>query len=662
LRWPPKLDGLSQVRKTSGEAGTRAAVRPDPEATPSRPSQHLALVDSMVALPIVEVVRRAARAEEIMAALTNTDVRRLTGREVTVVSRQIEKLRRGADLRIAYLGSHTIEPLPQYLSVAAAVRGLLVDGYVGDFNHYYQQILGKAGALQAFDPQLIFLTLSLRELAPQVYYDFASLGADDKRVARESIVGHVVDWVGEAIKATDASLLIANFVLPAARQAGIADLDQADGETAFYLRLNLELLERLAGNPRAHLFDMEGVVGRYGKARAFSPTLYHLAKMPWQEGLLPHLADELLRYVQAHLGRTKKCLVMDLDNTLWGGVLGEEGPEGIEIGPGGAMGEAFQEFQRSIAMLKGRGIMLAINSKNNDEDVREVFRLRASMPLKLEDFSAVRINWQNKHENLAAIAEELNIGVDSLVFVDDNPAECTLIEEMLSGVRVVRLPSDPADYAGVLLDLMEFEKLSITAEDRAKTQQYQEQRQRTEHRQAVGDLDAYLASLQTEIRIRPASEASRARIHQLFSKTNQFNVTTRRYSPADIDRFIADERFVLRTIDASDRFGPLGIIGVYLIDLSQARPHVDSFLMSCRAIGRGIETAVMNTIKEELLLNRHHEVLSADFIPTKKNAPARTFFQSQGFVHVAEDDTGRQCFELRAEAAQPIDCSHVAIV
>jgi FkbH-like protein len=611
---------------------------------------------------MLEVVKRAARAEDVMAALTNTDVRDLTGREVTVVSRQIEKLRQGADLRIAYLGSHTLEPLPQYVSVAAAARGLLVAGYVGEFNQYYQEILGETSELKAFDPQLIFLALSLRELAPQVYYEFSKLSPQAKRAAHDSIVDHVVDWVHQAIKATNASLLIANFAMPAARQAGIADLHEADGETAFYLRLNLALLERLAGNPRAYLFDMDGVVSRYGKVRAFSPTMYHLARMPWQEGLLPHLADELLRYAQAHVGRTKKCLVLDLDNTLWAGVLGEEGPEGIEVGPGGAVAEAFLDFQRTIAMFKGRGIMLAINSKNNEEDVREAFRLRTEMPLKLEDFSAVRINWENKHENLLAIAEELSIGVDSLVFVDDNPVECTLIEEMLPGVRVVRLPTDPADYAKALLDLMEFEKLSITAEDRAKTRQYQEQRQRAEHRAAVGDLNAYLASLQTEIRIRPPSEANRARVHQLFSKTNQFNVTTKRYSPADIDRFMSDERFVLRTIDATDRFGPLGIIGVYLIDLSQGLPYVDSFLMSCRAIGRGIETAVMNTIKEELLLNRRYEALLADFVPTKKNAPARSFYESQGFARVAEDESGRQSFELRAGEAQPIACPHVAIV
>jgi FkbH-like protein len=586
----------------------------------------------------------------------------LAGREVTVISRRIDKLRQRADLRIAYLGNHTVDPLPQHDSVAAATRGLLVEGHVGEFTQYYQEILGENHGLKAFDPQLIFLCLSLRELAPQVYYEFGKLSEEDGRVAQETIIGHVVDWVGEAINATHASILIANFAMPAARQAGIADLHQAAGETAFYMRLNLGLMVRLAGNPRAYLFDMEGVVGRYGKDRAFSSTMYYLARMPWQDGLLPHLADELLRYVQAHLGRTKKCLVLDLDNTLWGGVLGEDGPEGIEIGPGNAMGEAFLAFQRTVAMIKSRGIMLAINSKNNEEDVREAFRLRADMPLKLEDFSAQRINWQSKHENLIAIAAELNIGVDSLVFVDDNPVECALVEEMLPEVKVVQLPADPADYGDVLLDLMAFEKLSITDEDRAKTQQYQEQRQRTSHRDSVGDLDGYLASLQTEVRIRAASEATRVRVHQMFSKTNQFNLTTKRYTPADIDRFIADDRFVLRTIDATDRFGALGIIGVYLIDLSGDVPHVDSFVMSCRAIGRGIETAVMNTIKAEFLSDQRHEALSVDFIPTKKNVPARTFCESQGFVLVAETESGRQSFRLGADQARPIDCPHVAIV
>jgi FkbH-like protein len=248
------------------------------------------------------------------------------------------------------------------------------------------------------------------------------------------------------------------------------------------------------------------------------------------------------------------------------------------------------------------------------------------------------------------------------VFVDDNPVECALVEEMLPAVKVVRLPEDPALYGDLLLDLAAFEKLSITDEDRAKTRQYQEQRQRTEHRGAVGDLGSYLASLATEIRIRPTSDATRARVHQLFLKTNQFNVTTKRYSPADIERFMGDEQFALRTIDASDRFGPLGIIGVYLVDLSQGLPQIDSFVMSCRAIGRGIETAVMNTIKEEFLSTRGHAALLADFVPTKKNVPAQAFYESQGFARVAEAEPGRQSFRLDADQANPIDCPHVAIV
>jgi FkbH-like protein len=306
--------------------------------------------------------------------------------------------------------------------------------------------------------------------------------------------------------------------------------------------------------------------------------------------------------------------------------------------------------------------MLAVNSKNNEEDVREVFRLRSDMPLKLEDFAALRINWQNKHDNLMAIAAELNIGIDSLVFVDDNPVECALIEEMLPDVEVVRLPDDPAGYADLLQDLVAFEKLGITAEDRAKASQYQQQRQRAEHRDAVGDIDSYLASLETRIAIRPATAANAVRIHQMFGKTNQFNLTTKRYAPADIERFMTDPRFVLRTIDATDRFGPLGIIGLYLVDLSDSLPRIDSFLMSCRAIGRGIETAVMNTVKEEILLKKGHEALLADFIPTRKNTPARNFYASQGLEKIAETAAGHQLFRVAADDVRLVDCPHVAIV
>jgi len=616
----------------------------------------------MASSHMLEVIKRAARAEDIMTALAHADVRELASREVAVIGRRIERLNPSADLRIAYLGSHTIEPLPQYVSVAAATQGISLAAHIGDFNQYYQEVLGASQGLNAFDPQIIMLFLSLRELAPRVDLEFSTLDQAGRQAEFDAIVSHVTEWAELAVKATSASLLIANFVTPAVRRAGIADLQDHGGETEFVMRLNLELMSRFAGNPRVHLFDADGVLSRYGKARALNPTMYYLARMPWHEGVLPHLADEVVRYLYAHLGRTKKCLVLDLDNTLWGGVLGEDGPEGVEIGPGSAVGEAFLAFQHAIVRLKNRGVMLAANSKNNDEDVRELFRLRSDMPLKLEDFAALRINWQNKHDNLLAIAAELNIGIDSLVFVDDNPAECALIEEMLPDVDVVRLPEDPADYADLLQDLVAFEKLGITDEDRAKASQYQQQRQRAEHRDAVGDIDSYLASLETRIRIRPATDANQVRIHQMFAKTNQFNLTTKRYAPADIERFITDTKFVLRTIDATDRFGALGIIGLYLVDLSDGLPRIDSFLMSCRAIGRGIETAVMNTIKEELLLEAGHEALLADFVPTKKNAPARNFYASQGLEKIAEDASGHQSFRIAADDVRLVECPHVAIV
>lgn len=615
----------------------------------------------MASSPMLEVIKRAMRAEDIAAALAGADVGGLAGREVTVISRQIDKLRQHADIRIAYLGNHTIEPLPQYVSVAGASAGVQVAGYVGDFNQYYQEILGDDRGLRAFDPDLMVVSLSLRELAPQVYYGFSKLDAPAKRAEHDAIVRHIVEWADAAIKATNASLLIANFVTPAWSHAGIADLHDHGGETEFYMRLNLELMIRFAGNPRVYLFDLERVVSRFGKSRAFNATTYYLARMPWQEELLPHLAEELVRYVHAYLGRAKKCLVLDLDNTLWGGVVGEDGPEGIEIGQNSPAGEAFAEFQQAVLALKNRGIILAINTKNNYDDVQDLFRRRQDMPLKLEDFSSIQINWDSKHENVIKIAQELNIGIDSLVFVDDNPAECALIAEMLPAVTVVQLSGDPAQYADLLHGLRAFEKLSITEEDRVKARQYQENRQRSQHLEAVGDLDRYLAGLETEVSIRAPSDGNRARVHQLFAKTNQFNLTTKRYSPADIDRFMQDGDFVLRIIDAKDRFGELGTIGVYLIDLSNGVARVDSFLMSCRAIGRGIETAAMNGIKEQFLLKQDYTELLATFVPTKKNLPARDFYESQGFALIGETASGERSFTLRAGEAALIACPHVVV-
>jgi FkbH-like protein len=352
--------------------------------------------------------------------------------------------------------------------------------------------------------------------------------------------------------------------------------------------------------------------------------------------------------------------VLDLDNTLWGGVLGEDGPEGIEIGPGVPRGEAFQDFQHAILALKRRGILLAINSKNNPDDVRELFAIRP-MPIREDDFAVSVINWNSKHENLQMIADQLNINLDSLVFLDDNPAEREIVRQALPAVRVVELPPDPAEYAAAVRRLADFETLRATAEDKVKTRQYLDNRRRAELRQTTGSLADYLQSLETRMRMRRATAADAARLHQLFIKTNQFNLTTKRYTAADVEGFLRDPRFDFRAIEVRDRFGDLGTVGLVLVDRAGDEPVVDSLILSCRALGRGIESAIMNRVKSAYLQHGPYPTLIGSFVPTKKNLPARGFYPRQGFALVEVRESGEHVYRVTRDDCSLLDCRHIAV-
>lgn len=593
--------------------------------------------------------------------LSLADFRSLSVVDVNVIHRRLSKLAQDPQIRIAYLGNQTLEPLPDYIDVCCACEGIVAAQYIGAYNQHFQELLDPASKLAAFKPDVIFLALSLRDLSPRLYYAFSSLSEEDTRAEFDRIIQQLTQWVEVAKGASGATLLLSNLASPVGRQAGIADSKDPNGEMEFYLRLNLELLRICRSEPRVHLFDLEGLIAHRGKSKALSERLYFLARREWDEAFLPDIAREMLKYVLALTGRARKCLVLDLDNTLWGGIVGEDGPEGVRITKGDPEGEAYRAFQEAILGLKNRGIILAINSKNNEADVVELFERIQDMPLGLDDFAAVEINWDYKHENLLRIAQTLNIGTDSLVFVDDNPVECALVSSMLPEVKTVLLPGDPVRYAGVLKALPWFERLTLTAEDRAKTRQYLDIRKRSEQRQIAGSLGEYLESLGTTITVRVPTAQNAARIHQLFNKTNQFNLTTKRYAPADVERFLQDEAFDIRVVDVKDSFGDLGTVGLVLIERDRLEPSIDSFILSCRAMGRGIESAIMNCIKEDYLLSDRHHALRAMFIPTNKNTPVEHFYDGQGFCLDEERDTGERLYRLDADGAALVDCGHIAI-
>jgi FkbH-like protein len=614
---------------------------------------------------IAEALASAREAAALERALAGLDLDRLSANDYSLLSRSLQG--RPAlstappDVRVAYLSNFTLDLLPRYVDVHCAREGLSASAYVGRYDQYVQEVLDEGSALPRFQPDLVFLALSPRLLHRERIAGFAALPTADRHELRQEIVAHLESWAEAALARLPATLLIANFPAPPHLAAGVADLNAEYGEAEFYLDLNLDLLRRFKGNPRVQLFDLERVASRFGKDRVVDRKMFYLAKMEWSPAFLPAVAGELVRHVRAVQGRAKKCIVLDLDNTLWGGVVGEDGPAGVKIGLGDPEGEAFLDLQHRLKALQARGVLLAVCSKNNPSDVTELFEARPEIPLRLDDFAALEIGWEPKHEGLKKIAAALNIGTDSLVFVDDNPAEVSLVNQMLPEVRTVLLPPDPAEYGAAIERLTDFERLAVTEEDAAKTRQYRENRERQELEAATGDLAAYLASLRTELTIVRARRDDLPRVHQLFNKTNQFNLTTQRYTPAEVERFITSPFAELWVARARDRFGDLGTVGIVLLRKEPRVLKIDSFLLSCRAMGRGLETALMNHVKSRFLEEPSVLEMRGRFFPTAKNKPVETFFDDQGFRLLERGEAGEKLYGLRRGEAQMKDCEWIRV-
>lgn len=616
-----------------------------------------------------EALRAAEGGPGLRRALAGLDFDRLSDRDWSLLARALDvrALAREdgghePDARLALLGNFTLDLLPRYARVRLAREGIDAAIHLGAFGQYAREVLDGGSPLARFAPDAVFLALSPRLLRPDAFAALPSLPAGERRSLRDDVLHHVESWTAAALARLGATVILSNFPSPARLGAGVADAKAEYAEAELYLELNLELLRRFRESPRVQLFDLDRLASRYGKDRLTDRRLFYLAKMEWCPGFLPLVAEELARHLTAARGRARKVLVLDLDDTLWGGVVGEEGPLGVKVGTGDPESEAFLDVQRAVKALQARGVVLAACSKNNPGDVREVFEARPEMPLCLDDFAALEIGWGPKHDGLRRVAEALNVGLDSLVFVDDNPAEVELVRQAWPEVETVLLPPDPAERALALERLCLFEKPAVLAEDAAKTRQYAENRRRTELRDAATDLGSYLESLGTELEIRPAGPGDLPRVHQLFSKTNQFNLTTRRYTAAEIERFASAEDAELWIGAARDRFGDLGTVAAVLLRRENGHLDVDSFLLSCRAMGRGLETALMNQVKRRFQEADGLPELRGRFLPAERNKPVETFFEDQGFRVIERGEGGGKLYGLAREDVRMGECGWIRIV
>ena len=342
-----------------------------------------------------------------------------------------------------------------------------------------------------------------------------------------------------------------------------------------------------------------------------------------------------MSYIKPLLGINRKCIVIDLDNTLWGGIVGEDGFEGIELGPK-APGNAYVEFQRLLLSLYQRGVILAINSKNNPEEALQVIRDHPYMVLREENFASIRINWENKITNIREIAQELNIGLESIVYIDDDPINRELMSKAVQEVLTINLPRDPSLYAPTLMDLNDLNVLTITEEDTKRGQMYIQQRERKEMEKTVSNLEDYLSQLGIRIKIKMADQFTIPRIAQLTLKTNQFNLTTHRYQEEDIRKFAQDKNMFVGCAQIEDKFGDNGITGAFIVRKDNLfQWTIDTFLLSCRVMGRGVEDAIMGFILSEAKKEGVSKI-RGNYIPTKKNKPCEIFLSNYGFKNKGE--------------------------
>ncbi len=532
--------------------------------------------------------------------------------------------------RAAVLRSFTVEPAIPLLTAEAFVRGLDLSVHLGDFNVFEQEILDGDSSLYRFAPDAVFLAARTPEVAPDLCNRFADLAPENIVAAVKRVVNSFSQWVRAFREHSSAALILHSLELPAHPQNGVLDAQRENGQTASIQEINRELRQIAEEHRGVYVLDYEGLLARHGRLHWNDDRKWLVARMPIAADHLIHLSREWMRFLIPLSGKTAKVAVVDLDNTLWGGIIGEDGMNGIKLGAE-YPGAAYQNLQRALLDLTRRGILLAICSKNNLDDAMEALKNHPGMALTLSDFAAMRINWGDKAQNLREIAAELNLGTDSLAFIDDNPFEREQVRKALPEVTIIDLPANAMEYASAIRDCPVFERLVLSSEDRQRTALYARERERAQVEHSFESKEDFFRYLEQEAEVAPVSAASLARVAQLTQKTNQFNLTARRYTEQQILEMSERPGWQVLSISVRDRFGDHGLVGVAITQDRGECCEIDTFLLSCRVIGRTVETALLSQLAEHAS-SKGCKRLIGWFLPTKKNAPARDFYHLHGFA------------------------------
>lgn len=543
-------------------------------------------------------------------------------------------------LKIAMLRNFTVDPIIPILKGEIVQLGFHPQFYLGEFDVIAKDVFDPHSPLYQFKPDIICLAQWLEPLAPQLVNRYASLSNQDVDAEIERLSNLLTQYIQAIRHVSTVPIIINNFMLPAFATGGVRDAQSHHSQAAAILRLNGCLVDLVKTMKDVVIVDVMAVMARVGSETGVDERYWHVGRAPIGRNALIPVGKEYGRLIRALTLKSRKCLVLDCDQVLWGGILGEDGLNHIKLGAS-YPGSCYQSFQEEVLNLHEQGIILALCSKNNEADVLEALDQHPDMLLRRNHFATWQINWDDKASNLVKIAAHLNIGLDSLVFVDDSEFECNWVKEQLPQVDVLCLSMEPSLFRRKLQDKGYFDTLILSEEDKQRNQMYQAESTRKGLLEKAGSLDDYLKSLQMVADIGHADPVTIPRIAQLTQKTNQFNLTTRRYTPADIEQLTLNSQTDVIYLTLTDHISEMGLVGVAIVKYTGKRADIDSLLLSCRVLGRCVEDVFLAHIISKAI-SRGCQEIHGEYLTTVKNQQVAQFYPQHGFELVKHIDSGTQ--------------------
>ena len=548
-------------------------------------------------------------------------------------------------VKVALIGDSATQFLATAIQGAAIERGLKLDFYEADYNQVEMQVENPTSELHSFVPDFVIVFQSTHKLLEKY-----SLAAPATRI---NLFENRFEFAKSLTKVFDSQIIYFNY--PEIDDAVFGSFSNSVQDSfLFQLRkLNVELMDIATLDSRFHICDLSSIQNKFGRNLIYPASIYMTTEMLLSLEILPTVAFRVIDVIAAIRGSFKKCLILDLDNTLWGGVIGDDGMEKIRLGHGLGIGKAFTEFQEWIKKLQQRGIILAVCSKNTESIAKEPFEKHPEMVLRLDDIAVFVANWNSKVENIRYIQQVLNIGMDSIVFLDDNPYERNVVKEQIPALTVPELPKDPAEYLEYLYSLNLFETASYSVADAQITKQYQVESKRAELKRSFASEQDFLKNLEMKSSVETPSDFNIPRIAQLSQRSNQFNLRTVRYTEDDI-RKIANNHddYHCFSFTLEDKFGDNGLVSVVVLHrMDKESVFIENWFMSCRVLKRGMENFVLNTVADYAIKNGFTRLVG-EYIPTPKNSLVQDHYTNLGFAR--QEKIEKQLFELDLSQFKPL--------